>query len=158
MGRRISMTVSVHEAAHAVARAHTRGHHTLTVARADGSGYSEGSGETIRGGQYAVWDQLIVILSGGLAEARFSERSAVMIFTTTARDDWCQAEPLLEWLVGAGYAVDLEEAYLRVRDEATQMLKHRWPEVMRFAAVLCRDGSGVFLASPENPLDVNLIR
>ena len=129
---KVSKATAIHEAAHAVARIAVGATPTLVDAFPNGSGMSHGTGEQwISGatGQYATWDLLIVLLAGGLAEARASKTWSLVIFFRSAADDFAAAQRLFGQLVRQGFAGDVNAAWKRAEGETREMLRANWPAV-----------------------------
>lgn len=147
MKQLLSRAACVHEAAHAVARLHVGSSATPTVVHEDGTGLSHGQGrwKSAHTGQYALWNLLVVMLAGGLAEARVRKKSAPWIFLTTAREDWSEASRLLTSLVDRGLADNFDGAYLRAEEETRLMLKACWWTILRVSEALQERGA----LSPE---------
>lgn len=140
---RVSWAASVHEAAHAVARLHVGAPATDTEVLAGGAGMTHGTGGQWlcrSTGQYALWDLLTVLLAGGLAEAKVSKRAACLVFMSNAVDDYAQAREVIGTLVASGFAKSEADAYLRAEAETKAMLRERWEDVRRLAALLRSSG------------------
>lgn len=132
-----------HEAAHGVAQHYVGATVGAIVVDQRGGGFCEGTGVAWRcasHGQYAVWDYLLFLLSGGFAEARVAKKSATTVFLTTALDDMARAQQAIDWLVANAFAEDVHAAWLRAECETRAFLAERWGDIERVAAALAQYG------------------
>jgi hypothetical protein len=88
-------------------------------------------------GQDAAWEYLTVIYAGGLAEARSTKRCASTIFLCGGGyQDYLEAQPVLEWLVSRGFAMDTGAAERRAKEDCRDMLRAKWAAVEAVATAL----------------------
>ena len=100
----------------------------------DGSGYSHGTGASIR-----VTDKIEIALAGPLAEARARKISAAAIFMTGGRQDLDHASELAaRWAINIGSD---QSAVLREAEAtARRFLRYYWPAVERLASAVLESG------------------
>jgi hypothetical protein len=124
-----------HEAGHAVMRIVRHGAATAIDVRDDGSGYSHGTGASIR-----VTDKIEIALAGPLAEARTRKISAAAIFMTGGRQDLEHASELAAcWAItiGSDQGAVMREAEATAR----RFLRYYWKAVERLAGAVLESGS-----------------
>src|SRR5690606_5003264 len=88
------------------------------------------------GGQYDVWDEVLLILAGPFAEARSRKRGVATLLRGTRREDYLEAEKWLRWLVDHGFTNDLRATGLRAEAEARLFLRTHWHTIETSAEAL----------------------
>jgi hypothetical protein len=143
MRRRHTKQAAFHEAGHAVARIYVGAAPTATEINVLGGGLSHGTGliwNTPGGGQYAIWDFLIVLLAGPFAEARMRRQSKTWMLLSAGRDDYAEAQRQIMWLIKHRFTESTVTGWARAEEETRIFLRSSWPEITKVAALLLEAG------------------
>ena len=134
--------VAFHEAGHAVARAAVGWPLTKTEihGRSGRSHAPDAAWSPRAGGQYAVWDAILIALAGPFAESRVSKRAQPYILLTSGSMDWQHAKHWISLLVSHRYAECSNAAWMRAEQETREFLRNHWAKIERVAAALLAQG------------------